>query len=279
MWRKMALMCGLLGLLAACTSTAPATPTTTIAAPALTGRITFSGSTTVQPLAARLGEAFTAEHPGLELEIAAGGSNIGIEAIHQGAVDIGMASRTLRADEQQDIEVHMIALDVIAVVVHASNPVSNLSLEQLRAIYLGEISRWEEVGGAAAPIAVIARDQNSGTRGAFNAIVLEEQEPQAPGLMTALTAGDMAAMVAQNPQAIGYVGFGNLEPALKLLEIDGVTPTEANAQSGVYQLVRPLLLLTGPLTQPQAHAFVNFAISPAGQQVVVDHGWVPALTP
>lgn len=278
MWHKIGLLWGvfLLGVLVACSRNMPAGPAAT---PALTGRITFAGSTTVQPLAAKLGAAFAAYHPELDLEIAAGGSTVGIEAVHQGTVDIGMASRALKPMELEGIEVHPLAVDVIAVVIHASNPITTLALEQLRAIYLGEITDWEAVGGASGPITAIVRDQNSGTRGAFDDIVLGGQEPQALQLARALTAGDMAAMVAQDPHAIGYVGFGNLEPALKLLHIDGIAPTEAAARSGDYRLVRPLLLLTGPLTQPQARAFVEFACSPEGQQIVADTGWLPALAP
>lgn len=279
MWRTIILLVSLCLLTAACNHNASLQPAEPVVTPALTGRITFAGSTTVQPLAAKLGEAFTTLHPGLDLEIAAGGSTVGIEAVHQGTVDIGMASRALKPAEQEGIEIHPIAVDVIAVVVHPSNPLHNLSLEQLQAIYRGEITNWEAVGGTPGPITVVVRDQNSGTRGAFDDIVLKGEAPQAQGLALALTAGDMAALVAQTPHAIGYVGFGNLEPTLKLVAIDGVMPTEAAAQSGAYRLVRPLLLLTGPLTQPQARAFVEFAVSPAGQQVVAANGWVPAVAP
>jgi phosphate transport system substrate-binding protein len=105
---------------------------------------------------------------------------------------------------------------------------------------------------------------------------LEKKEPAAPLLAEAVTAGDMAAIVQSSPDAIGYVGFGNLEPGLKLLAIDGVLPSEETAQDGSYRLVRPLLLLTGPLTQPLAQTFVDFALSDEGQQVVAESGWVPA---
>jgi phosphate transport system substrate-binding protein len=240
------------------------------------GKITFAGSTTLQPLAHKLGESFTEQYPDIELDIAAGGSTVGIKAIHDGTVDIGMASRSLKHEEAEGIEQHQVAVDVIALVVHTSNPVDDLGQDQLRDIYMGRITNWREVGGEDESILVIARGKNSGTRGAFDEIVLDKEEPAAPNLKEAVTAGDMAAMVADNPNSIGYVGFGNLEPDIKMIAIDGVIPYEETARDGSYALTRPLLFLTGPLTQPLASRFTDFALSDEGQQIVINSGWVPA---
>jgi phosphate transport system substrate-binding protein len=263
----------LLGLVA-CGYLVPTLQPTATAAPA--GRITFAGSTTLQPLAHELGEAFKERYPEVTLDIAAGGSVVGIEAVHEGTVDIGMASRVLKPEEAEGIVQHQVAVDVIAVVVHASSPVVDLTLQQLRDIYLGNITNWRQVGGADRPIVVVVRGKNSGTRGAFDTVVLEGLDPNAPGALTAVTAGDMAAAVMDNPSAVGYVGFGNLEPDLKMVAIDGVFPSEETARDGSYPLTRPLSLLTGPLTQPIADVFVAFAQSPDGQQIVETSGWVPA---
>jgi phosphate transport system substrate-binding protein len=255
-----------------CGSSATPEPPTQLVA----GKITFAGSTTLQPLAHELGEAFNERYPDIELDIAAGGSVVGIQAVHDGAVDIGMASRTLKPEEVEGIGQHQVAVDVIAVVVHISNPVEDLTLEQLRAIYLGEIANWREVGGQDQPIVAVVRGKNSGTRGAFDEIVLEKQEPAAPEMRTALTAGDMAVAVMENPGAIGYVGFGNLESSLKMVSIGGVLPAEETALDGSYRLVRPLLFLTGPLTQPLGQTFIDFALGDEGQKIVEESGWVPA---
>ena len=271
-WRKLLASILLVGGLVGCGSTVAAVAP--MATP-LVGRITFAGSTTVQPLADKLGAVFKQDHPGIVLDIAAGGSVVGIKAVHDGTADIGMASRALAPAEAQRIDQHQIALDVLAIVVHPANPVSNLSHEQLRAIYLGQITNWQELGGPDRPIQVIVRDTNSGTRGAFDEIVLEKQTPQAPRLRSAFTAGDVAALVAADPQAIGYVGFGNLESSLKLITIDSVQPAKDTARSGAYKLVRPLLLLTGPLTQPLAQTYIDFVLSEAGQKLVEEDGWIP----
>jgi phosphate transport system substrate-binding protein len=260
--------------LAACgpMSSTPQSPPT---ATSLAGRITFAGSTTIQPLADKLGQAFKQHNPGVTLDIAAGGSVVGIQAIHAGTVDLGMASRALTSDEAQGITPRQIAVDVIAIVVHPSNPVKSLTMDQLRGIYMGKTTDWSEVGGQSRPIVAVVREKNSGTRGAFNELVLDNQEPAAPSVQTAVTAGDVAAAVAGNPAAIGYVGFGNLESSLRVVAIDGVLPTEETAQSGAYRLVRPLFLLAGPLTQPLALTFVDFTLGAEGQQIVKANGWVP----
>ncbi len=251
------------------------TPSPTLVPVSLEGRITFAGSTTVQPLAAEIGKAFNARYPDITLDIAAGGSSVGINAIHEGTVDIGMASRALKDEEAAGITVHPIAVDVLAIVVHTDNPVEDLSTAQLQDIYLGKNNNWQAVGGPDAPITVVVREKTSGTRGAFDEIVLHKADPAAPHLQVAITAGDVAALVAKEPYAIGYIGFGNLDARTKPLRIDGVSPTEKNVHNGRYRLTRPLLLLTGSLTQPIAQLYIDFALSPDGQQIVADHGWMP----
>ncbi len=270
--KRLFMFVGILTLLVACR---PATATPTPTPEPLSGRLTFAGSTTVQPLADQLGRLFQQEHPAVLLDIAAGGSTVGIKAVHDGTVDIGMSSRALKPEEAEGIEQHQIATDVIAVVVNQANPVEGLTFEQLRDIYLGKITNWSQVGGPDQTITVVVRDVNSGTRGAFDEIVLNKQEPTSDHLIRAITAGDMAAVVARTPGGIGYVGFGNLESNLKVLAIDGVMPSEQTVRNGTYRLTRPLLLLTGPLTQPVAYAFIEMALSEAGQKVVAESGWVP----
>lgn len=241
----------------------------------LIGKLTFAGSTTLQPLVAKLGDAFQKVNPQVSLDIAAGGSVVGIQAVHDGSVDIGMASRALTEAEAQGINQYQIATDVIAIVVHPDNPIQGLSIEQLFDIYMGKITNWKEVGGLDEEIIPVTREKSSGTRGAFDELVLEKQEPAASALRTAVTAGDMAALVSGNVAAIGYVGFGNLEPSLKVISINGVFPSEATASQGSYPLTRPLLLLTGPLSQPLADEFITFALSDEGQKLVREFGWVP----
>jgi len=272
--RRRFVIIGLMVLVTACSRVA-ATPQPATK-PLSSGRVTFAGSTTLQPLAHELGQIFQERHPGVEMDIAAGGSTVGIQAIHDGTVDIGMASRSLKPEEAEGIAQHQAAVDVIAMVVYKSNPVEDITLEQLRDIYLGQIANWSEVGGEDQPITVVVRGKNSGTRGAFDEIVLDGQEPSSPNLQTAVAASDVAAMVSEDRNAIGYLGFGHFELDIKVIAIDNVLPSEETAKDGSYPVVRPLLFLTGPLTQPLADTFVEFALSDEGQQIVAASGWVPA---
>ncbi|MBN1440015.1 MAG: phosphate ABC transporter substrate-binding protein [Anaerolineales bacterium] len=259
-------------------SVASCRPATVSPAPTedpLAGRLTFAGSTTVQPLVSQLADDFRAMHPHVTMEIAAGGSAVGIQAVHDGTADIGMASRNLSPEEASGIILQKIAIDVLAIIVHPDNPVSGLTLEQLRDCYLGRITNWRELGGADMPILPVQRETSSGSRGAFDELVLEKQEASAPNLVTAVTAGDMAARVAGEPGAVGYVGFGNLDPAVKALAIGGVVPNPASAKDGSYPLIRPLFLLTGPLSQPLAQAFIDFVLGAEGQNRIQELGWIP----
>ena len=241
----------------------------------LIGRLTFSGSTTMQPLVAQLSEAFRQRHPQVELDVAAGGSVVGIQSVHEGTADIGMASRALTAEESQGIKVYTVGLDAIVIVIHPDNPVESITLSQLQDIYLGKIVNWKELGGNDLVILPIQREISSGTRGAFDELALEKQEPAAPSLLTVITAGDVAANVSSQPAAIGYVGFGNIDSNLKILAIVGTLPSPESIRDGTYPLLRPLSLLTGPFSQPLANDFINFVLSPEGQAYVEEFGWIP----
>ena len=241
----------------------------------LIGRLTFAGSTTMQPLVAKLSDVFRQRHPQVIFEVAAGGSVVGIQAVHEGTADIGMSSRALKAEEAQGIKVYTVGIDALAIVIHPDNPVESITLAQLLDIYMGRITNWKELGGNDLAIIPIQREISSGTRGAFDELALEKQEASAPALLTVITAGDVAANVAIQPAAIGYLGFGNLESDLKVLAIDGTLPSQESIRDGTYPLFRSLSLLTGPLSQPLADKFINFVLSPEGQAYVEEFGWIP----
>ncbi len=240
-------------------------------------RLTFAGSTTVQPLAEKLGKVYRQQNPNVELEIGAGGSRVGIQAVQEGTADIGMASRELKEGEQTEgMEVYQIAVDVLAMIVHPSNPVEELSLEQLKGIYTGEITNWSEVGGEDMPIVPVIRETTSGTRGAFDDIVLGDDDPIETEENTEVTAGEVHAHVAESEDAIGYVGFGHLSgDDVKVVSIDGIEPNPESAKDGTYKLKRPLQMMIGSLSRPLAKEFIDFVLSEEGQQIVVEDGWVP----
>jgi phosphate transport system substrate-binding protein len=245
----------------------------------LVGRLTFAGSTTMQPLVEKLAERYRQYYPDMELEVAAGGSVVGINAIQEGSADIGMSSRELQPDElQPGIERFPVAIDVLAVIVHPSNPVRALTQEQLYNIYTGRIVNWREVGGADLPILPVIREVSSGTRGAFDDIALDGATP-VPTADVQVTAGEVQSRVANRPDAIGYVGFGNISTDVTVLEIDGAQPTPQTALAGTYRLQRPLILLISPLSRRASLSFIEFALSEEGQRVVQEDGWTPVNPP
>ena len=240
----------------------------------LIGKLTFAGSTTVQPLMTQLTDVFHQRHPQVLFDVAAGGSVVGIQAVHQGTVDIGMASRALSSEESQGIKVYTFAKDVIAMIVHPDNPVKSITLAQLQDIYMGRITNWQQLGGNDLAIIPVQRELSSGTRGAFDELALGNQQAAAPKLLTVATNGDAAAEVASEPAAIGYVGLGYLNSSVKAVAINGIFPSKDSVRDGTFPLVRPLSLLTGPLSQPLANDFINFVLSPEGQSYVEQFGWI-----
>ena len=262
----------MMALLSSCIGSAQVQPTPS--ANPLIGKSTFSGSTTMQPLVAQLTEVFHQRHPQVVFDVAAGGSVVGIQAVHQGTVNIGMASRALSAEEAKDIKVYTVAIDAIIIVVHPDNPVKSITLAQLQDVYMGRITNWQQLGGNDLAIMSVQRELSSGTRGVFDDLVLGNHQATAPKLTDVATAGDMAATVAGQSAAIGYVGFGNLSSSLQVLAISGTIPTKESIQNASYPLFRPLSFLTGPLSQPLANDFINFVLSPEGQSYVEKFGWV-----
>jgi phosphate transport system substrate-binding protein len=271
--KKMLALLTMIVFLAAC-GKSPATPPTPTE-DTLTGKLTFAGSTTMQPLVAQLGDEFRNIHPHVTLDIAAGGSAVGIKAIHDGTTDIGMASRALTTDEASGINQYQVAIDVLALVVHPSNTIKNLTLAQLQDIYMGKITNWQSLGGPDLAIIPVQRETSSGSRGAFDEMVLQNKTATASTLITTATAGDEAANVASHPGAIGYIGFGNMDSTIKVVTINGVLPTQETARDNSYPLTRPLIFMTGPLSQPLAQTFINYALSAQGQKSVQALGWVP----
>lgn len=245
----------------------------------LQGTIEVVGSTTVQPLVTELVAEFNQLYPNIQINVAGGGSGVGIEAVQDGRTDIGMSSRELREGELQDgMSRYQIATDVLAVIVHPSNPVAGLTSEQLKGIFVGEITNWSEVGGPDLAIMPVIREETSGTRGAFDELALDEEAPTDDANVQ-ITASEVEATVASNENAIGYVGFGHIElDEIKVLQIDGVAPTREQMLVEGYRLQRPLLLLTGPLSRELADTFIEYVLSDEGQRLVEEDGWVPATT-
>jgi len=231
------------------------------------GTITEAGSTTVQPVAESIAAAFMTKYPEINVVIQGGGSSTGVKAAAEGTVDIGAASRELKSSEIGTVVAHVLAQDGIAIAAHTSQTVSNLTKEQVMKIFSGEITNWSELGGNNATINVVSREEGSGTRGAFEEMVMGESLIAATAILQPSN-GAVRTTIAGDPNAIGYLSFGYLDSSVKSLSIDGVAGTVANAKNGTYPIVRPLLFLTKSQPQGIVKEFIDFCLGSEGQQIV-----------
>jgi phosphate transport system substrate-binding protein len=261
------------------------TPVEKATAAAEAQSISVKGSDTILPLAQAEAEEFMKESSGKSVSVTGGGSGVGIAALIDGQVDIATASREITANETEAATKNginpvkqTIAYDGITVVVNPANPISNLTFAQLRSIYNGNISNWEEVGGEDKPIAVIARDSTSGTYADFKKDVLLGDEYR-PDAITQAATGGIVTEVSQNPNAIGYIGFAYLDKSTKALSLDkgngSVTPTAESILSGEYPLSRSLYFYTNGEPSGLTKEFSDFVLSEKGQNVVSKVGYIP----
>ena len=240
--------------------------------------LTLAGSTSVQPVAENLANAFMAMHPDVVITVQGGGSSVGVKSAGEGAVDIGNASRKVKDEEfveYPDLVVHTVARDGIAIVVHPDVPVDGLTKDQVKGIYEGSISMWDEVGGTSVPIIVVGREEGSGTRGAFGELVMGDDEfAMVETAILQPSNGAVMTTVSTTPDSIGFISFGYIDESTRPLAMDGVEPTVANANSGDYAVVRPLSMLTKGQPTGVVKAFLDFVFSDEGQVIVVDEGYL-----
>ena len=242
----------------------------------------IKGSTTVLPIAQKAAEAFMKVYPDVNVSVSGGGSGNGIKAIIDGTTDIADASRFIK-DKEVALAVEKgvypvpfgVAYDCIVPVVHPSNPVANLTKDQLKAIYQGKIKNWEELGGLDKKIVVISRDTSSGTYEVWEKIIMKKERVY-PGALMQASNGSVAQAVAKNTYAVGYVGLSYLNKDLKSLTVDGVAASAENAMSGAYPVSRVLYMFTKGWPTGTALKFINFVMHPAkGQKIVAEAGYVP----
>ena len=270
------------GLLAGCGSKEESAEGAADPAAAPSSKIILVGSTSVDPLAQKLAEAYKAKTPDVEIEIQAVGSSAGIKAALDGSATIGMSSRELKEEEiAEGANPLIICRDGIAVAVNPENPVQNLSKDQVQKIFMGEITNWKEVGGNDEEIIVVSRESGSGTRGAFEEILKIEKEVEGTkisGLVeTALQAegtGAVKANVASKTNAIGYVSLGYIDETIKTVQVEGADPTAENITAGTYPVARPFVLVTKGEISETDQAFLDFVMSSEGQAEAEKDGYI-----
>ena len=225
--------------------TTEAAETEAEAAPAadLSGSISMVGSTSMEKFANALSESFMEKYPKVTVTAEFVGSGAGIEAVTNGAADIGNSSRNLKEEEKAaGVVENIVAIDGIAVVVDTANAVEDLTKQQLSDIYSGTVTNWKDVGGNDAPIVVVGRESGSGTRSAFEELLKLEDACKYSNELD--STGAVMAKVASTPGAIGYVSLDVLDDTVKALKLEGVEPTEENIKAGSYFLSRPFVMAT-----------------------------------
>jgi len=251
------------------------------ASPTVAGELVLKGSTTVLPIAQKVAESYMKLHPDVKISLSGGGSSNGIKAIVDGTADIGNASRFIKSKEIKLATAkgiypvpHRIALDCIVPVVHSNNPVADLTTEQLKAIYLGKIRNWKELGGADAKIVVISRDTSSGTFEVWEKLVMKKARV-IPSALTVPSNGGLVQAVATTPGAIGYIALGYLNDDIKALRVNRVAGSPETTRNGLYPISRPLFMFTNGWIQGRTADFMNYLLSEKGQQLVTEAGSIP----
>ena len=237
--------------------------------------INIAGSTSVQPFAQQLAQAYMKEHPDVKINVQGGGSAVGLSSIQQGTAQIGTYSSKLAANQSAGINQYQIANDGIVIIVNKANPITSLSVSQVAAIYLGNDTNWNQVGGNDAKITVVTRESGSGTRDALTSLALNKQNITNTAIVQSST-GAVIQAVQGDPNAIGYASLADISGAnVTALTVNGVVPSATTVSNGKYALVRPFLFLTkGPATGATLD-FINWVLSPAGQAIVKQAGAVP----
>lgn len=246
-------------------------------------KIVIDGSTTVGPIAKAFAEYFMTAHPEINVTVSESGSGNGAKALLNGTCDIADMSRAMKdtefkacADKGVQPVAHVVALDGLPILVHPSNPVQDLTVEQVRRIFLGQITNWKEVGGPDLKIVTISRDTSSGTYETFEGMVMN-QEKIHEGCEYVGSNGAIRQRVQSTPAAIGYAGLGFVDRTVKALKINGIYPSAETVQTGEYPIARPLFMYTNgyPALGSAVYQFVTTYLTEDGQEMVEEIGFVP----
>ena len=245
------------------------------AAGTLSGNVATGGSTSMKNVIAALTEGFAEVEPGVTVSYDPTGSGAGITGATDKTLDIGLSSRALKDEEKNDVDGTIVALDGIAIIVNKDSKVADLTVEQLKKMFTGEITNWKDVGGEDAEIVLIGREAGSGTRDGFESITKTKDACQYRQELT--STGDVITTVSQNPNAIGYASLAAIKDSVKALTVNGVAPTEATVKDGTYLVQRPFVLVTkeGTALSETAQKFFDFAISADAASIISAAGAVP----
>lgn len=242
----------------------------------LKGNLDIAGGTAHIPVMKQAAQNIMAANPDIRISVAGGGSGVGVQKVGEGLVHIGNTGRPLKDTEVQKygLQTFPFAIDGVAIVVNPANSVAALSKAQLKDIYAGTITNWKALGGADAPISLYVREDGSGTREVFEERALDKGQAS-PKANVVNSNGAMKTIVGQDKNAIGYVGIGHLDAALKGVTIDGMVPSQENSAKGSYTVTRQLFMNTKGAPQGLTKAFVEYIYSTEGRDAIVKAGYIP----
>ena len=266
--------CGGSASSAAASSTAVGSAASSTAA-ALSGNVAAGGSTSMKNVIAALTEGFAEVEPGVTVSYDPTGSGAGITGAADKTLDIGLSSRALKDDEKADVDGTTIALDGIAIIVNNASKVEDLTVDQLKQMFTGEITNWSEVGGDDGEIVLIGREAGSGTRDGFESIVEVKDSCKYAQELTAT--GAVISAVEANPLAIGYASLSAVGDTVKMVTVGGVECSEETVKDGSYEVQRPFVFVTNKSValSEQAQAFFDFATSADAADLIRTAGAVP----
>ena len=260
---------------AASSTSAAAGSTASSTAAALSGNVATGGSTSMKNVIAALTEGFAEVEPGVTVSYDPTGSGAGITGATDKTLDIGLSSRALKDDEKADVDGTTIALDGIAIIVNNASKVEDLTVDQLKQMFTGEITNWSEVGGDDGEIVLVGREAGSGTRDGFESIVDVKDSCKYAQELTAT--GAVISAVEANPLAVGYASLSAVGDTVAMVTVEGVECSEATVKDGSYKIQRPFVFVTNKSVtlSEQAQAFVDFATSKDAADLIRTAGAVP----
>jgi phosphate transport system substrate-binding protein len=235
---------------------------------------TVAGSTAFQPFAEKLADQFMTQRPGVAITVQGGGSSLGIQSARSGTAEIGMADLVTLPPDAAELTGVIVARDGIVMVVHPSNPLKDLTTEQIRAIFNGTIRNWKDVGGLDAPIRVVTRETGSGTRTSFEQII--GGISLLPEALVQDSNGTIRETVANDKASLGYLSHGLVNEKVHALTVDGAGCEPAAIASGAYKLVRPVYLMTKGAPTGAVKEFMDYMLSAEGQGIIHQDGLLPA---
>jgi phosphate transport system substrate-binding protein len=246
-------------------------------------KILIDGSTTVGPIAKAFAEYYMSMNKGVNITVSESGSGNGAKSLINGMCDLATMSRFMKDEEFKAAVAKgvypiatVVAVDGLAIIVHPSCPLAGLTIDQIRDIYMGKITNWKDLGGPNIAIVLISRDTNSGTYESFESLVMDKKKISDKAEYVGSN-GATRARVQSTPAAIGYVGLGFVDRTVKALKVNGIMPDNATVTSGAYPISRPLFMFTNGYPKMGTHLcnFLNIYLTPKGQQIIEEIGFVP----